>query len=780
MKIQSITNLSFKSTMRKDETKAQLQVAPGTLGRSTFPEPVRIPITAHKAYNLPVSRTSSAQNTDAEIDVAETEMSTVAPAKNDYAVKISKDTDRNELIIEIEAKDHEAEAEIKYVRTFDRAVSEGEPEEKVLVVPKAEHERFFTFRIPVLNYEHNKYFEDIKITEFNTYNRNLGITNMMSHEAELMESTDNCELPAALKNIEPRKLFNDEQLNSVKIAGKHMLGKYYNVAGGKAEGRIVIVNDEHEYFTEVKNYHGDEPRIVYMSDFSPLYEDLANNTANFYLPRSIKGIVSSAPLNSSKITDVLGHVVSRLRNRQVLTLFENGSGSAKEMGDFFKANENAFTRIESSSRKVDIKNIKKLTPEVHNKISSDDLESGLIRKPISHEEPGFKQENVGLKSFNLGKLTKLSQRDDAPFKVPSFFVVTAGVIDDIKRHPINYRQYGIPAKDAPYKKGQKNCYHSIVTEINKRMKNKNADVLDLLKELQTVINEDMIIPSHIEKQIVDRFEKKMGYKLLDGDNVDAAAKIYKPIEEGVGEYRAKIDDCFIARSAFGGEDSAVIPTQGLYDSIAGIRTKADLIKGVKHVWASKWTDLAYWMRHDYKIKHELIQPNVIIQKVMPVDYTFTLYTSDPEKNDKQKMLVQLSKGVDCGFAGNPYLFTYSRNPEKQSSPRSERVMMATKGRMKDITRVLMDDSKKDTYLHTNYSEDYDVFNRSKNDYNPVIEKIANIAELIEKEVGSGKPQDIEGGVKFVKRGKDYVPEIYIWQTRDIYYPPTAKGQQQSA
>ncbi len=233
-----------------------------------------------------------------------------------------------------------------------------------------------------------------------------------------------------------------------------------------------------------------------------------------------------------------------------------------------------------------------------------------------------------------------------------------------------------------------------------------------------------------------------------------------------------------------------MPTQGLYDSVAGIRTQKELMDGVKKVWASKWKDLSFWARHDYKIGHEKIQPNIIIQEVMPVDYTFTLYTGNLEKNSKDKMTIQLSPGVDCGFAGDPYIFEYDRTANSQSYP-AMRTMMATKNRMKNISKVLMNDPYREKYDSVDYSKD--PLNCSKKEYSSLIEKIAKIAERIEEEVpteimeknSKGKwvkvkksvPQDIEGGVKFVRKNGKMVPEIYIWQTRNIFYPDeTAKKQ----
>ena len=260
-----------------------------------------------------------------------------------------------------------------------------------------------------------------------------------------------------------------------------------------------------------------------------------------------------------------------------------------------------------------------------------------------------------------------------------------------------------------------------------------------LSGIRHMIINDLVIPKDVRTQIKEKVEEVF--------NID------KMIND---------ESCLIARSSFNGEDSDTIATQGLYDSFPGIRTAENLFRGIKEVWASKWSDLAYKSRRDHKIPHKMVQPNVIVQEVVPVDYTFTINTADPRCNDKNKIVCQLSQGVYSGFPNSPYIFEFNKKTGEIT-----RTALATKKRTKPIYKMVMDDDKNEKWEPADYSTD--PLNMSKKKYAPIMKKVFEVAKFIEKEFG-GKPQDIEGGIIFKQNPVtgQTEPEIHIWQTRDVH------------
>ena len=260
--------------------------------------------------------------------------------------------------------------------------------------------------------------------------------------------------------------------------------------------------------------------------------------------------------------------------------------------------------------------------------------------------------------------------------------------------------------------------------------------------MRRIIENDIVIPEKIREDI-----KTFTQLTFNEDEIS-------DIKQGKG--------CLIARSSFNGEDSDIMATQGLYDSFPGIRSYKDLFRGIKKVAASKWSELAYMSRRNHKIPHSDIQPNIIVQKVVPVDYTFTINTADPRSNDKNKMVIQLSQGVYSGFVGSPYIFEYDKTTGEIT-----RTTLAKKGRMKNIQKTLMDDETNNCWEKTDYSKD--PLNLTKKDYEPIMEKVFDVAKFIEDNF-DGKPQDIEGGIIFKENQKTgkLEPEIHIWQTRNVH------------
>ena len=495
-----------------------------------------------------------------------------------------------------------------------------------------------------------------------------------------------------------------------------------SISEGVSEGRLV----EKEY-EDMICYKGTEPIIVILSqaDMNQLFNEISEGT--FTLPMNVKGVIASPKYykQGGMLTDCLGHAVSRLRGRKTFALVDSKTLDNIK-NNFLNNNEKPFIKLELGMDKINISGLNELSKPDTKKVKLP--KNSLINKLLSPDDKDFTQEAVGLKAFNLGKLKKLQKQGG--FKVPLFFVVPAGVWDYTKKSPENVDVYG----DITENTKEMGNYH-FYTQKADASENPASE----LAGIRRMIVNDMVLPKDVRTSLKN--------KITEVFNMDEIIN-----DEG----------CLIARSSFNGEDSDSIATQGLYDSFPGIRTSEHLFRGIKEVWASKWSDLAYMSRRNHKIPHRMVQPNVIVQQVVPVDYTFTINTADPRGNDKNKIVCQLSQGVYSCFPNSPYIFEYDK-----TSGEINRTALATKKRMKSIDKMVMDDFNNEKYNLTDYSND--PLNKSKEHYKKVMKKVFGVAKFIEKQF-DGKPQDIEGGIIF-KQNPDtgeIEPEIHIWQTRDVH------------
>lgn len=542
-----------------------------------------------------------------------------------------------------------------------------------------------------------------------------------------------------------KKILNETPENmTIKPAEKVLLKEKRNIIINNkinplefdsiSEGSVIGKLKEMSY-DEIKKYDGDEPIIaVFKKDGSKessaqtnkLFTDFTEG--NFMLPLNIQGIIMTIPnfKQGNFFTDTFGHAVSRIRGRKIFALMDDKTYEIiKETNN--KKSTYPYMKIQLDIETMDIKQLTKLPETDKTKINIPKYK--FVNKVLLPEDNDFSEESVGLKAFNLGKLKNFQKQGN--FKVPDFCVIPSGMLDEIKKAPENAKLYNTTNQNNE----NKSIYHCLINRIDSNKKIPEWE-LNLIRE--TIIN-GTTIPIDMQKEI-----EKTTNNFFDFTKGD------------------KQDSCLIARSSFNGEDSDKIATQGLYDSFAGIRTIDELFLGIKKVWASKWSNLSYISRRDHNIPHNTIQPNVIIQKVVPVDYTFTINTADPRTNDKNKIVIQLSQGVYSGFTNTPYIFEYDKTTKK-----IDRKYLATKQRMKDIKKVKISDTFNNFYNTVDYSKD--PLNMSKKHYIPVMKKVFEVAEFIENKFG-GKPQDIEGGIIFkenVETG-EMEPEIHIWQTRNVH------------
>ncbi|MBQ7450593.1 hypothetical protein IJS77_04180 [bacterium] len=624
------------------------------------------------------------------------------PQSGFAAAVIRPDYDALKLVYSIKPPFPDTQ-KIKFIYTIPNDSTERES----FSTPKNKKTGTFKVEIPVLDRKTNSIIPEVKIKLVEYFN-----------EANIKSSE---EIPENMF-VNPKDIMTVKENRTVTINGESSSAEMDSISEGVSVGKVV----EKEYEDMIR-YKGTEPIIVILSqaDMEQLFLEISEGT--FTLPMNVKGILASPKhyKQGGMLTDCLGHAVSRLRGRKTFALTDEKTlDNIKKT--FVDNPKNPYVKLELCMNKLNISGLKELPKPDRTEVKIP--KNSLVNKLLSPDDEDFTQEAVGLKAYNLGRLRKLQQAGG--FKVPSFFVVPAGVWDCTKKSPENVDVYG-DVKGEGTKMGSYHFY----TQKADALETPSTE-LDVIRHM--IVN-DMVLPKEIRTALKEKAEK-----VFDLSNMIA--------KEG----------CLIARSSFNGEDSDTIATQGLYDSFPGIRTAEHLFRGIKEVWASKWSDLAYMSRRNHKIPHRAVQPNVIVQEVVPVDYTFTINTADPRGNDKNKIVCQLSQGVYSCFPNSPYIFEYDK-----TTGEIKRTAFATKKRMKPIYKMIMDDFKNEKYEITDYSKD--PLNMSRKEYSKVMEKIFDVAKFIEKKFG-GKPQDIEGGVIFKRNSKngELEPEIHIWQTRDVH------------
>ena len=66
---------------------------------------------------------------------------------------------------------------------------------------------------------------------------------------------------------------------------------------------------------------------------------------------------------------------------------------------------------------------------------------------------------------------------------------------------------------------------------------------------------------------------------------------------------------------------------------------------IKHVWASKWNERAYWSRKKWQIDHDKLHMAVLIQEVVEAEYAFVIHTANPFTNNKDEIYGEVVLGL---------------------------------------------------------------------------------------------------------------------------------------
>lgn len=198
---------------------------------------------------------------------------------------------------------------------------------------------------------------------------------------------------------------------------------------------------------------------------------------------------------------------------------------------------------------------------------------------------------VGGKGANLGEMTK------AGFPVPNGFAITIDAYKDfLTENDIAKKIYDLLA----------------TVDVNDPAQLNSASV----KIQKMIVNGK--IPDEIAAEII------ASYKKLSGFMKKALVAV---------------------RSSATAEDVGATSFAGQQASFLNVRGEANLLMNVKECWASLFTARSIFYRVENKIKHESVLISVIVMKMVESEVSGVMFSIDPVKNDKDRILIEAVWGL---------------------------------------------------------------------------------------------------------------------------------------
>lgn len=198
---------------------------------------------------------------------------------------------------------------------------------------------------------------------------------------------------------------------------------------------------------------------------------------------------------------------------------------------------------------------------------------------------------VGGKGANLGEMTR------AGFPVPNGFAVTIHAYDEfLKENEIAKKIYEILA----------------VTDVNNPVQLGAAS-----SKIKKMIIEGKM-PDEVGKEIIS------SYKKLSGFMKKALVAV---------------------RSSATAEDIGTTSFAGQQESFLNVKGEANLLIKVRECWASLFTPRSIFYRVENKIKHESVKIAVIVMKMVQSEVSGVMFSIDPVKNDKDRILIESVWGL---------------------------------------------------------------------------------------------------------------------------------------
>ena len=481
---------------------------------------------------------------------------------------------------------------------------------------------------------------------------------------------------------------------------------------GTAQGKLIVENSL-ENAIKAANANKTKPLIAMV--------DCDENNARlvFTAPSNIKAII----FNKQNI-NTLGHAASNLRSTGKIAAVVFDDKKIKDLKKYQGKN----IELKAITNRLEIKEIDEITAKEikQKKVVIPKVQIKGNDKPLLSSE--YEPHLVGQKAYNLKRLEEAKIPD---IIIPKSFAVPPGFYQAVLNDPRNSQ-----AKTDIEK--QKDALKKDTEGIKKPI---------LLYKLRDIINSEPFKDD------------------IDAEKLNFYPEHKKQIKNCLNEqFKGLNDKKLIVRSAFNGEDVKGYSAAGLYDSDVSDFDIDEVSLKISQVWESKWNDGAYNSRTEHQIPHDDVQPTVIVQKYIPADYTFTIYTKDPRKEGRESkdnifIVMQNKEAID------PYIITYDKKDGA----------ISVDSKMRFGRKLALDENL--NILEKESGKNPDPINEDKKLWMPLLKKVGKAAMRIEKEFGGVKnidgikkefavPQDIEGGIVLGKND-DEDPKIYVWQTRDL-------------
>lgn len=198
---------------------------------------------------------------------------------------------------------------------------------------------------------------------------------------------------------------------------------------------------------------------------------------------------------------------------------------------------------------------------------------------------------VGGKGANLGEMTK------AGFPVPNGFAITINAYDAF-----------LAENDIA-----KKIYDTLkVTDVNDPVQLNEAS-----RKIQKMIVNGQL-PEVVTKDVISSYKKLSGF-----------------MKHALVAVRSSATAEDVASTSFAGQQASFLNVQG----------EANLLINVKECWASLFTPRSIFYRVENKIRHESVKIAVIVMKMVQSEVSGVMFSIDPVKNDKDRILIESVWGL---------------------------------------------------------------------------------------------------------------------------------------
>ncbi|MCE1246714.1 MAG: hypothetical protein LWY06_08730 [Firmicutes bacterium] len=126
-----------------------------------------------------------------------------------------------------------------------------------------------------------------------------------------------------------------------------------------------------------------------------------------------------------------------------------------------------------------------------------------------------------------------------------------------------------------------------------------------------------------------------------------SSPIYQQLNEEISGITEKsgTETLFAVRSSASAEDLPNASFAGQYESFLNVKGNEEIIKSIFKCWASVWTDRAWNYRRKNNIPETSLTMAVIIQKMVPADFSGVIFTADPVTGDGNRIIIEMVKGL---------------------------------------------------------------------------------------------------------------------------------------